>query len=73
MDTALKSAAHVVSGTVTCGGQKHFYMEVQNAVAEMVDGGTLDMYASTQVRGGCAWDPACTVRGSIPAPCVLLG
>ena len=49
VDAALKSSAHVVSGTVTVQGQKHFYMETQNCVAELVDDGTLDIQASTQV------------------------
>jgi xanthine dehydrogenase molybdopterin-binding subunit B len=33
VNAALEGSAHIITGTVTVGGQKHFYMEVQNAVA----------------------------------------
>jgi len=53
VDAALKASATVVSGTVTVGAQKHFYMEVQNAVARLQEDDTLVVGASTQSPGLC--------------------
>jgi xanthine dehydrogenase molybdopterin-binding subunit B len=36
---------------VNVSGQKHFYMEVQNAVARFLEDDTLDIVASTQAPG----------------------
>jgi xanthine dehydrogenase/oxidase len=38
----------IVGGTQLCGGQVHFYMEPQAAIAEPVDGGRMVIKASTQ-------------------------
>ena len=48
--TAIAGSAHKVSGTLLMGGQKHLYMETQNAVATLIDNGTIDMEISSQVR-----------------------
>ncbi len=63
--SALKASAHVISGSVTVQGQKHFYMELQNVVAELVDDGSLSMYASTQSPGICQY--AATSITGLPA------
>ena len=46
--TAIAAAKHQFSGTISLGGAKHFYMEVQNASARMADGEVLEITASTQ-------------------------
>jgi len=45
---AIKSAAHVIEGTLHMGGQEHFYLESQAAAALPQEGGDMVVYASTQ-------------------------
>ena len=47
-ETALKSATHTISGRLSCGGQDHFYLEGQAAMAVPKEGGDLVIYSSTQ-------------------------
>ena len=49
VESALKASAKVVTGNVTVSGQKHWYMEVQNASARFVEDDKLEIVASTQV------------------------
>jgi hypothetical protein len=50
VDSALKASYKTVSGTLTASGQKHWYMEVQNASARFVEDNKLEIVASTQVE-----------------------
>ena len=45
---AIADAAHRVSGELRCGGQDHFYLESNIALAVPRDDGDLDVYSSTQ-------------------------
>jgi xanthine dehydrogenase large subunit len=45
---ALSSAAHTLSGTVNIGGQEHFYLEGQAAMALPQDNGDMLVHSSTQ-------------------------
>ncbi|MEU5852683.1 xanthine dehydrogenase molybdopterin binding subunit [Saccharopolyspora shandongensis] len=47
-DTALATAAHVVSGTTELAGQEHFYLETQVALAFVDEGGQILVQSSTQ-------------------------
>ncbi len=47
-DTALGSAAHRLQGTVVIGGQDHFYLEGQIAIALPQDDGGILIHSSTQ-------------------------
>jgi xanthine dehydrogenase molybdopterin-binding subunit B len=67
VDTALKTSAQVASGSVTVGGQKHFYMELQNCVAEIVDDDTLEIVASSQVCCVCVC--VCSVGNGVVSGC----
>lgn len=44
----LKTCKHTLTGTVVTGGQRHFYMEVQNASASVVERKRITVTASTQ-------------------------
>jgi xanthine dehydrogenase large subunit len=46
--TALATAEHLLSGTFACGGQEHFYLESQAALAVPGEGGQLTIHSSTQ-------------------------
>jgi CO/xanthine dehydrogenase FAD-binding subunit len=59
---AMKTAATTVTGTVTVGGQKHMYMEVQNACAKLLEDDTLEVSVSTQSPGLCQY-MACNITG----------
>jgi len=56
LDKEIKSSAgvvdgnicQIVEGTQATGGQAHFYMETQAAIAELVDGGKIIIKSSTQ-------------------------
>ncbi len=48
IDTALESAEHVVEGTLVLGGQEHFYLEGQAAMAWPQEGGDMLVHASSQ-------------------------
>jgi len=50
-DAAIKSAAHRLQGKMTLGGQDHFYLEGQIAMALPVEGGDMFVYSSTQHPG----------------------
>jgi len=47
-ETAIANAAHKVEGEVRCGGQDHFYLETNIALAVPRDDGDMDVYSSTQ-------------------------
>ncbi len=48
VDAALSTAPHTLAGTVTIGGQEHFYLESQAAWAECGDDGDVRVVSSTQ-------------------------
>ena len=48
VDAALASAPHVMEGTFSFGGQEHFYLEMQGALAEPGEDGTVCVTSSTQ-------------------------
>eukprot|EP00727_Mastigamoeba_balamuthi_P006410 m51a1_g239 xanthine dehydrogenase/oxidase, putative (1653) ;mRNA; r:133370-139333 len=48
VEAALRSAPHTVEGEVTTGGQDHFYLEPQCAVATPGEGGEMQLVCSTQ-------------------------
>ncbi len=45
---AMAQAAHVITGQITLGGQEHFYLEGQAALALPQDNGDMVIHASTQ-------------------------
>ncbi|SFD48293.1 xanthine dehydrogenase molybdopterin binding subunit [Roseivivax sediminis] len=45
---AIDGAAHVVEGSIAIGGQEHFYLEGQAALALPQEGGDMVVHASTQ-------------------------
>jgi xanthine dehydrogenase large subunit len=45
---ALAAAEHVLEGTFTSGGQEHFYLESQAALAVPGEGGQITVHSSTQ-------------------------
>ena len=47
-DAAIAQAAHVVEGTFEIGGQEHFYLEGQAALAMPNEGGDMLVHSSTQ-------------------------
>ncbi|MCX8952414.1 xanthine dehydrogenase molybdopterin binding subunit [Ruegeria sp. NA] len=47
-DAAIESAAHVIDGTFEIGGQEHFYLEGQAALAVPNEGGDMLVHSSTQ-------------------------
>ena len=48
VDAALKAAPHRLSGTIEMGGQEHFYLEGQAALALPQEGGDMLVHSSTQ-------------------------
>ena len=48
IDQALAQAAHVVEGAVEIGGQEHFYLEGQTALAVPQEGGDMVVHSSSQ-------------------------
>ncbi|MDX8347886.1 xanthine dehydrogenase molybdopterin binding subunit [Cognatiyoonia sp. IB215446] len=48
VDTALAEASHQVRGTINMGGQEHFYLEGQAALALPQEGGDMVVHSSTQ-------------------------
>ena len=46
--SALKSSAHSLEGKLELGGQEHFYLEGQAAIASPQDDGEMVIYSSTQ-------------------------
>lgn len=48
VDTALKGAKHRLSGELRCGGQDHFYLEGQIAIATPGEGRDMHVFSSTQ-------------------------
>ena len=48
VDAALKDAPHRLSGTIEMGGQEHFYLEGQAALALPQEGGDMVVHSSTQ-------------------------
>ena len=47
-EAAIAGAAHRIEGELRCGGQDHFYLESNIALAVPRDDGDLDVYSSTQ-------------------------
>ncbi|NOD76682.1 MULTISPECIES: xanthine dehydrogenase molybdopterin binding subunit [unclassified Ruegeria] len=47
-DAAIAGAAHVIEGTFELGGQEHFYLEGQAALAEPNEGADMLVHSSTQ-------------------------
>ncbi len=48
VEAALASATHRLSGELRCGGQDHFYLEGQIALATPGDAGDMQVWSSTQ-------------------------
>ncbi|MCG6901142.1 MAG: xanthine dehydrogenase molybdopterin binding subunit [Rhodobacter sp.] len=48
VDAALAGAEHVIEGTLELGGQEHFYLEGQAALALPQEGGDMVVHSSTQ-------------------------
>ena len=48
VDAALASADQVLEGTFECGGQEHFYLESQAAIAYAGEADTITVHSSTQ-------------------------
>lgn len=48
VEAAFKKSKHVLEGHFTCGGQEHFYMESQAAVAYPLEGGQIEIHSSSQ-------------------------
>lgn len=48
VDAALKGAKHRLSGELRCGGQDHFYLEGQIAIATPGEGRDMHVFSSTQ-------------------------
>lgn len=48
VDSAFKNSPHVLEGYFACGGQEHFYMESQAAVAYPLEGGQIEIHSSSQ-------------------------
>lgn len=48
VDAALKNARHRLSGELRCGGQDHFYLEGQIAIATPGEGHDMHVFSSTQ-------------------------
>ncbi len=48
VDAALAAAPHRISGTLDIGGQEHFYLESQAALALPQEGGDMIVHSSTQ-------------------------
>ncbi len=46
--TAISNAAHVIEGTMEIGGQEHFYLEGQAALALPQEGGDMIVHSSSQ-------------------------
>ncbi|MCC5983710.1 MAG: xanthine dehydrogenase molybdopterin binding subunit [Rhodobacteraceae bacterium] len=47
-EAAITAAAHVIEGTIDIGGQEHFYLEGQAALALPQEGGDMVIHASSQ-------------------------
>ncbi len=48
VDTALRNAAHVIEDKIEIGGQEHFYLEGQSALALPQEGGDMVVHSSSQ-------------------------
>ncbi len=48
VETALHGAAHVIDGQIEIGGQEHFYLEGQSALALPQEGGDMMVHSSSQ-------------------------
>jgi xanthine dehydrogenase large subunit len=48
VDSILKTAPHVLQGTFRCGGQEHFYLESQAAIAYPLENGQIEVHSSSQ-------------------------
>ncbi len=47
-EQAIEDSPHQIEGTIRCGGQDHFYLEGQAAMAVPQEGGDMVVYSSTQ-------------------------
>jgi xanthine dehydrogenase large subunit len=67
---ALETAAHRFSGELEIGGQEHFYLETQAALALVDENGQIFVQSSTQhpptrsPSSACAWGAASAARSS---------
>ncbi len=50
VEPALAGAAHRLSGELRCGGQDHFYLEGQIAIAIPGDAGDMQVWSSTSIQ-----------------------
>ncbi|MBU6152800.1 MAG: molybdopterin-dependent oxidoreductase [Bdellovibrionales bacterium] len=48
VDAALKSSPHRLKGIFRCGGQEHFYLESQAAIAYPLENGQIEVHSSSQ-------------------------
>lgn len=48
VDEAFKNSLHVLEGHFSCGGQEHFYMESQAAIAYPLETGQIEVHSSSQ-------------------------
>ena len=48
VDSAMTTAPHRLKGTFICGGQEHFYMESQAAIAYPLENGQIEVHSSSQ-------------------------
>ena len=56
VDNAFRTAEHVVEGELHIGGQEHFYLETQTAIAVPKDVEEMELYVSTQNPSGTQVD-----------------
>ncbi len=48
VEAAFKTSKNIINGHFSCGGQEHFYMESQAAVAYPLEGGQIEVHSSSQ-------------------------
>ncbi len=48
VDAALQAAPHRLKGVFICGGQEHFYLESQAAIAYPLENGQIEVHSSSQ-------------------------
>lgn len=48
VEAAFKNSPHTINGHFSCGGQEHFYMESQAAIAYPLEGGQIEVHSSSQ-------------------------
>lgn len=48
VESVFKKSKHILEGHFTCGGQEHFYMESQAAIAYPLEAGQIEIHSSSQ-------------------------